>query len=225
MLNETLCVVTIKPAGDGEFIAEDTETDCTGYGQSYPSALVALAGEMGKVGGMCLEIMEDWARDEIERMGEKVPTTIEGQVRTDAELLLELQRTVHFISTYSVADDDYRLMVQVKKLLGLPTGEAEEKEFRNRILNATEDELIARYGAERIARAAKQGKAVVKKAMAAAGRIDTTEDGPMPLDDTMVHLRTLREALDFPQPFDCKKSLEAITAALVYLNEWKELTT
>ena len=67
----SLCTVTIKKDGD-DFVATDSETESDGYGKSYPDALVALAGEMGKVGEGCLGIMEDWAREEIEAMGKHV---------------------------------------------------------------------------------------------------------------------------------------------------------
>lgn len=71
MDKEAVCVVRIYKDGD-RFIATDSETNSEGCGKSYPDALVDLAAEMGKVGTGCLQIMEDWARDEIENRNIKI---------------------------------------------------------------------------------------------------------------------------------------------------------
>lgn len=68
---DEVCVVRIYKDGDG-FIATDSETDSEGCGKSYPDALIDLAAEMGKIGTECLQIMEEWARDEIEKRNVRI---------------------------------------------------------------------------------------------------------------------------------------------------------
>jgi hypothetical protein len=71
MAQATTCTVVIKPDGHDGFEAEDSETNSTGCGKTYPDALIDLAREMAKVGEGCLMIMEDWARAELERAGKE----------------------------------------------------------------------------------------------------------------------------------------------------------
>lgn len=109
-----VCVVTIKSAGDGDFIAEDSETDSVGYGKSYPGALVALAGEMSKVGEGCFQIMEEFVRDEI-------LSATEGEMREALgdEKFEEMATRGRAIVEKAVAEVDRRNLTDTQKLQAL----------------------------------------------------------------------------------------------------------
>jgi len=96
LLNQTVCTVTIKKDGD-EFSATDSETNSTGYGKSYPDALIDLAKEMGKFGEGCLQIMEDWAQEELEKAGQQ-----------DLIYKAQLKDAINLICTYCEGRDGNR---------------------------------------------------------------------------------------------------------------------